>query len=43
MYKVVSEGIFNLADRFFEMDRTDALKVRGQERFPAGFEGKGEM
>lgn len=32
VYKVVSEGIFNLADRFFEMDRTDALKV-GIRRF----------
>lgn len=26
-YRVVCEGVINLADKFFEMDRTDALKV----------------
>lgn len=29
IYKVVCEGVFNLADKFFEMERSDALKVGG--------------
>ncbi len=29
VYKVVCEGVLNLVDKFFEMDRGDALKVRG--------------
>lgn len=28
IYKVVCEGVLNLVDKFFEMDRGDALKVR---------------
>ena len=28
VYKVVSEGLLNLVDKIFEMDRGDAFKVR---------------
>jgi hypothetical protein len=32
VYKVVSEGLLNLVDKIFEMDRGDALKVSGQTK-----------
>lgn len=30
MYKAASEGIMNLADKFFEMERAQALQVRSK-------------
>lgn len=36
MYKAASEGIMNLADKFFEMERAQALQVR----YLFGFGGK---
>lgn len=36
VYKAASEGIMNLADKFFEMERAQALQVR----YLFGFGGK---
>jgi hypothetical protein len=33
-YKLVFEGVMNLVDKFFEMDRTDA--IRGLELYKVG-------